>query len=234
MEPWLTSPFFGILLSLIAFEIGLYLQRKTKLLVMNPLLIAIVLIILFLTFTKIDVETYQKGGSIINMFLGPVTVVLAVPLYQQLQSLKNYLVPILLGVFIGTISGLLAIVACSMLFQFEPEIIASLLPKSVTTPIGIEISAELGGFPSITVLTILVTGIIGTMIAEVTFKIFRIDHPVAKGIALGTSAHAVGTSKALQFGHVEGAMSSLAIGIAGLMTVFLAPLIWSMLQPWIG
>lgn len=231
MSSWLESPFFGILLSLIAFEIGLFLQRKTKLLICNPLLLAIVFVILFLIITKIDVSIYQRGGNIINMFLGPATVVLAVPLYKQLNSLKNYFIPIMFGVFIGSLAGMLSIIMCSMLLQFEPDIIASLLPKSVTTPIGIEISAQLGGIPSITVLNILVTGILGTIIAEVVFKIFHIQDPVAKGIAIGTSSHAVGTSKALQLGHIEGAMSSLAIGVAGLMTVFLAPWIWSILLP---
>lgn len=230
MMEWIESPFFGILCSLISFELALWIQKKTKLLVMNPLLLSIVFIIVFLMFTGIDVSVYQKGGDMINMFLGPVTVVLAVPLYQQLQSLKNYLIPILGGVLLGTCAAMISILICSVLLSFEPEVIASLLPKSVTTPIGIEISTQLGGIPSITVLNILVTGIIGTMIAEITFRIFRIKNPVAKGIALGTSAHAIGTSKAFQYGHVEGAMSSLAIGVAGLMSVVLAPLFWAVFQ----
>lgn len=230
MNAWLSSPFFGILLSLLAFECALWIQKKTRLLLLNPLLVSILLIILFLILTKIDVSVYQQGGDIIHMFLGPATVVLAVPLYQQLQSLKNYMMPILLGVLIGTIAGMLAILICALLFQFEPAIMASLLPKSVTTPIGMEISAQLGGIPSITVLNILVTGILGSMMAEIVFRVFAIKDPIAKGIALGTSAHTVGTSKALQLGHIEGAMSSLAIGVAGLMTVFLTPPLWSLLQ----
>lgn len=233
MNEFLQSPFFGILLSLIAFEIGLWIQRKTKLLFMNPLLLAIIMVMLFLVLANIDVSTYQIGGNIINMFLGPATVVLAVPLYQQLHSLKNFAVPILVGVCIGSIAGMFSILLCSILMNFQPEIIASLLPKSVTTPIGIEISTQLGGIPSITVLNILVTGVMGTLLAEATLKIFYIQDPVAKGIAIGTSAHAVGTSKALQMGHIEGAMSSLAIGVAGLMTVFLAPMIWELIYPFL-
>lgn len=234
MNVWISSPFFGILLSLLAFEIALWIQKKTKLLILNPLLISIILVIAFLLLTNIDVEVYQQGGSIINMFLGPATVVLAVPLYKQLQSLKNYMMPILLGVLIGSLAGMLSILLCAMLMQFDPEIIASLLPKSVTTPIGIEISAQLGGIPSITVLNILVTGILGTILAEFVFRIFRIHDPIARGIAIGTSSHAVGTSKALQLGHVEGAMSSLAIGVAGLMTVFIAPLLWNVVLPYLA
>lgn len=227
MSTWMDSPFFGILLSLFAFECALWIQKKTKLILFNPLLVSIGMVIVFLLLTNIDVEIYQEGGRIINMFLGPATVVLAVPLYKQLQSLRNFMVPILLGVLIGSLSGMVSILICALCFQFEPEIIASLLPKSVTTPIGIEISAQLGGIPSITVLNILVTGILGTVMADIVFRIFAIQDPIAKGIALGTSAHAVGTTKALQLGHIEGAMSSLAIGVAGLMTVFLAPSLWS-------
>lgn len=230
MIDWINSPFFGILCSLIAFEIALWIQKKTKLLVLNPLLLSIVFIIVFLMITGIDVSVYQQGGNLINMFLGPVTVVLAVPFYQQLQSLKHFLVPILAGVLLGTCAAMSSILICSLFLKFQPEVIASLLPKSVTTPIGIEISIQLGGIPSITVLNILVTGIVGTMIAEVACRVFGIKNPVAKGIALGTSAHAIGTSKAFQYGNVEGAMSSLAIGVAGLMSVVLAPVFWEVFQ----
>lgn len=231
MNELIQSPFFGILLSLIAFEIALWIQRKTKLLILNPLLVSIVFVMLFLFLGNIEIADYQIGGDIINMFLGPATVVLAVPLYQQMNSLKNYLMPILLGVFIGSVVGMLSILLCGWLMNFDNQILASLLPKSVTTPIGIEISNELGGIPSITVLNILITGILGTVISEFTLKFFRISDPVAKGIAIGTSSHAVGTSKALQMGRIEGAMSSLAIGVAGLMTVFIAPLLWNLIFP---
>lgn len=231
MSSLVQSPFFGILISLIAFEIALWIQRKTHLLILNPLLVSIIFVMLFLFLNKIELTDYQVGGSIINMFLGPATVVLAVPLYQQMNSLKNYLMPILLGVLIGSIVGMLSILLCGWLMNFDNQILASLLPKSVTTPIGIEISTQLGGIPSITVLNILITGILGTVISEFTLKFFKIDNAVAKGIAIGTSSHAVGTSKALQMGRIEGAMSSLAIGVAGLMTVFIAPLLWNIILP---
>lgn len=230
MSTLMQSPMFGILLSLIAFEIGLLIQRKTRLLVCNPLLIAIVVIILFLLVTKIPLSSYQVGGDIINMFLGPATVVLAVPLYRQVQDLKNYFVPIMIGICTGVITGLASTLLCSLIIGFDAQIIASLLPKSITTPIGIELSSQLGGIQAVTVLTILVTGIMGAVIADLVFKVFRIDHPIAKGVALGTSAHAIGTSKALQLGHIEGAMSSLAIGVSGLITVFSAPMLWSMIS----
>lgn len=230
MNDLLQSPMFGILLSLIAFEIGLWIQKKTKQLWLNPLLLAIAMVILVLLIFQIDLPTYQIGGDIINLFLGPATVVLAVPLYQHLEDLKNYFKPIMIGIFIGILVGLAATLTVSFVMGFDQELMASLLPKSITTPIGIELSKELGGIPSITVLTILVSGVFGAIMAEVVFRIFNITHPIAKGIAIGTSAHAVGTSKALQLGKVEGAMSSLAIGVAGIATVCIVPVIWSFLR----
>lgn len=227
-ELW-TSPVFGILLTLVAFELGLWIQRKTKLLILNPLMIAILLIILTLTLTNIPLENYQVGGDMINLFLGPATVVLAVPLYRQAKQLKYYIVPIMIGICVGIVSSITTTLLCCKLFGFDEVISASLIPKSITTPIGIELSSQLGGIPAVTILTILVTGVLGAVVAEVVFKVFHIDHPIAKGIALGTSAHAIGTSKALQLGHIEGAMSSLAIGVSGILTVLLASPLWAML-----
>lgn len=231
METLLKSPMFGILLSLLAFEIGLYIQKKTKLIFLNPLLIAIVIVIAFLIISGIDLASYQLGGDMINLFLGPATVVLAVPLYQQIQSLKRYFVPIVLGICVGIVIGITSTLMCSWLFHFDAQMIASILPKSITTPIGIELSRQLGGIEAITVLTILVTGIFGMVMSDVIFRVFHIHHPIARGVALGTSAHAIGTSKALAMGEVEGAMSSLAIGVSGILTVFLVPIIWSFLLP---
>ncbi|MDE6196084.1 MAG: LrgB family protein [Erysipelotrichaceae bacterium] len=231
METLLQSPMFGILLSLLAFECAILIQKKTKLLILNPLMVAIVMVILFLVVTQIDLSYYQVGGDIINMFLGPATVVLAVPLYRQIHNLKAYFIPILCGIFIGTLVGLCSILLCSVLFGFDLQMMASLLPKSVTTPIGVELSKQLGGIPSITIFNILITGIVGAVGADFICKVLKITEPVAKGIAIGTSAHALGTTKALQLGQTEGAMSSLAIGIAGIMTVLLAPLLWNLVLP---
>lgn len=230
MKAMLATPMFGILLSLAAFECGLWIQKKTKLLFLNPLLIAIALVMAVLVIGQIDLATYQLGGDVISLFLGPATVVLAVPLYQQVHNLKRYCIPIMIGILAGIVVGLTATLLCSLLFHLDATIVASILPKSITTPIGMELSVELGGIPAITVLMILVTGVLGAIMAEVCFRIFHIEHPIAKGIALGTSAHAIGTSKALSLGNVEGAMSSLAIGVSGIATVFLAPPIWSFLQ----
>lgn len=229
MSELLTSPIFGILLSLIAFEAALWLQRKTQLLILNPLMLAILMIIGFLMIAQIPLESYRKGGDMINLFLGPATVVLAVPLYRQAHNMKYYFVPILIGIVVGIVSSITTTLICCKLLGFDAVISASLIPKSITTPIGIELSTQLGGIPAVTVLTILVTGVLGAVVAELVFKVFHIDHPIAKGIALGASAHAIGTSKALQLGHIEGAMSSLAIGLSGILTVLIASPLWSLI-----
>lgn len=218
---------FGIVLSLVAFEIGLYINRKTKLPLLNPLLIAIALVIAFLVAFKIDFQVYNNGAKFINMFLGPATVILAVPLYKQIESLKKHSKAILTGVFFGSIIGMFSVMGLSYILGLDAMIIKSLLPKSVTTPIGIELSNQLGGIVPITVLAIILTGIIGAIMGPTICKVFKITDSVAVGVSLGTAAHAIGTTKALEIGETEGAMSGLSIGIAGLMTVFIAPLSYS-------
>lgn len=227
MEHITNNIFFGIIISLVAFETGLYIRKKTKLDIFNPLLIAIALVIIFLLIFNIDVSDYSKGADFINMFLGPATVVLAVPLYKQLSSLKKHLVPILSGVFIGSVLCIISVIIFCLILKLDESVKISLLSKSVTTPIGIEITNSLGGISSITILSIVLTGIVGSVLGPSICKIFKIKNEIAIGLAIGTSSHAVGTSKALELGEVEGAMSSLSIGIAGLMTVFLAPLLYN-------
>lgn len=225
-----SNMFFGIFISLVAYEIGQIIYKKTKLPIFNPLLVAIVLVILFLKVFNIDFETYNQGGQFINMFLGPATVILAVPLYKQLSLLKKNFIPIIIGITLGCFISVISIILLSKGFGLDNNIIISLLPKSVTTPIGIEISNSLGGVTGVTVLAIVITGITGAIIAPVVCKIFRITNPVARGIGIGTASHAVGTSKALEIGETEGAMSSLSIGIAGLITVVIAPLCFNILE----
>ncbi|MCR1949499.1 MULTISPECIES: LrgB family protein [Clostridium] len=219
---------FGLVISLIAFEIGLFIYKKTKFPLFNTLLISIALVIGFLVLFNIDFDDYNKGGQFINMFLGPATVVLAVPLYKQLQLLKEHLLPILTGILFGSTVGIASVFFLGNIFGLENILTISLLAKSVTTPIGIEITNQLGGLAPVTVLSIILSGIIGAVIGPTLCKIFKIKERVAVGISLGTSAHAVGTTKALELGETEGAMSSLSIGIAGIMTVFLAPALYSL------
>lgn len=216
---------FGVILTILFFNIGIYIQKKTKNPIFNPLLIAILGIILFLSITNIPYESYKLGGDIINLFLGPVTIVLAVPLYKQFDLFKKYLVEILIGITCGVVVSFISIKLVGYFTNADINIINSLLPKSITTPMGISLTKMLNGIEAITVVSIILTGILGAIIAPIVFKIGRINHPVAKGIALGTSAHALGTTKALQMGEVEGAMSGLSIGVCGIITVVLIPII---------
>lgn len=233
MDIFTNNMFFGIFISLIAFEIGLLIYRKTKFPLFNPLLIAILLIIGFLKLFNIDFDTFNTGGQFINMFLGPATIVLAVPLYKQFELLKKNFIPIILGITFGSLIGILSIISISVFLRLDSLITISLLSKSVTTPIGIEITNQLGGLAPVTVLAIIISGIVGAIVAPTVCKVFKITNPVAIGIGIGTSSHAVGTSKALEMGETEGAMSSLSIGIAGVITVFLAPLCYNLLANFI-
>ena len=223
LNKFLNTPLFGILISLAAFQIGILLYKKTRCSIFNPLLVGFILVILFLLYFGIDFETYNVGGDYISFFLGPATVVLAVPLYQKTQLLKRDALPIIAGISAGCIAGISSILIFSDFFGLDETITNSLVPKSVTTPIGIEISKQIGGLPAITVAAIIVTGIIGAVLGPFICRCFRIKDSVAVGIAIGTAAHALGTTRAIELGETEGAMSGLAIGIAGLITVFLAP-----------
>lgn len=222
--------FFGIFISLIAFEIGLFIYKKTKLPIFNPLLTATILIIYFLKIFNIDFDTYNNGGQFINIFLGPATIVLAVPLYKKLNLLKENFLPIFSGILVGSLVSVLSVISIATFLGLDNSLTVSLLSKSVTTPIGIEITNSLGGSSSITVLAIVLSGIIGAIVGPTVFKVLKINNPISRGVSLGTASHAVGTSKALEIGEQEGAMSSLSIGVAGIVTVFLAPLCYSLLS----
>lgn len=224
MSTVISSPIFSVMISLIAFEIGCFLYKKTNFPIFNPLLISMIIVIILLKVFNISIATYNKGGDLINFFLTPSTVILAVPLYKKLQLLKKNAVPIIIGILVGSSTGMFCIIIMCRIFLIPKNIDLSLIPKSVTTPIGMEVSRQLGGVPPITVAAIIITGIIGAVVGPVVFKALKIKDPIAKGIALGTSSHAIGTTKAIEMGEIEGAMSSLAIGVAGLLTVILAPI----------
>ena len=230
MEIISNNMFFGIFISLIAFEIGLFIYKKTKLPIFNPLLTATILIICFLKIFNIDFDTYNNGGQFINIFLGPATIVLAVPLYKKLNLLKENFLPIFSGILVGSLVRVLSVISIATFLGLDNSLTVSLLSKSVTTPIGIEITNSLGGSSSITVLAIVLSGIIGAIVGPTVFKVLKINNPISRGVSLGTASHAVGTSKALEIGEQEGAMSSLSIGVAGIVTVFLAPLCYSLLS----
>ena len=230
----MTSSLFSIMICLFAFEVGILINKKTKIAIFNPLLIAIALVIIYLIGFKISYKEFNRGGQFITDLLQPATVVLAVPLYKQINLLKKHLVPILSGIFIGSGVGIVYIFFLSYFLKLNPELIKSLMPKSITTPIGMQVSQSLGGNVPVTVVAIIVTGITGAIVYPFILKIFKIKNPVAVGVSLGTCSHAVGTSKALTMGETQGAMSSLSIGVAGLSVVILAPILYGILSSIVG
>ncbi|MCI8968856.1 MAG: LrgB family protein [Lachnospiraceae bacterium] len=213
------SVFFGAVVSLAAYEAGLLLKRRFRLALLNPLLIATVCVMAVLTLFKVEYRHYNEGAKYISYLLTPATVCLAVPLYQQLALLRKNLKAVAGGITAGVLASLVSVFVLAKLFSLTHEQYVTLLPKSITTAIGMGVSEELGGISTITVAVIIITGILGNVIAESVCRIFRIEEPIAKGLALGTASHAIGTAKAMELGEVEGAMSSLAIAVAGLMTV---------------
>ncbi|SNU95524.1 Holin-like protein CidB [Megamonas hypermegale] len=213
------SALFGLILSLVAYEIGLRIKAKLKLAIFNPLLISIVLIIAVLLVFDIDYEEYNNGAKYLGYLLTPATMCLAVPLYEQLEILKKNVKAIMAGIISGVITSMSSILALSIIFNFSHTEYVTILPKSITTAIGIGISEELGGIVTITVAVIIITGIFGNMTAEFVCKVFKINEPIARGVAIGSSAHAMGTAKAIEMGPIEAAISSLTIAVAGIVTV---------------
>ena len=213
------SAYFGVTVSLIGYGAGIMLKKKFKYAFLNPLLISIIFVIGVVMLCGVDYESYENSAQYLSYLLTPATVCLAVPLYQQMTLLKKNLAAVACGILAGVLASLGSILLLAFLFGLEHDVYVTLLPKSITTAIGMGVSEELGGLVTITVAVIIVTGVIGNVIGEAVCKLFRIYEPIAKGLALGTSSHAIGTAKALEMGEVEGAMSSLAIAVAGLLTV---------------
>ncbi len=207
------------MLSISAYGIGIWLNRKTGSSIANPLLVSLVIVVIFILLTGMDYESYKRGCSIFSYLLTPATVALAVPLYEQRQPLRRNYKAVMTGIAAGTATSLISILTMATALGLSHTAYVSLLPKSITMPIGISMTEELDGFVPVTVVCIVITGILGNVIAEKLFRIIRIDEPIAKGIATGTAAHVIGTAKAMEMGEVEGAMSSLSIIVAGLMTV---------------
>ena len=210
------SQYWGLTLSIAAYLFACWLKQKTKLAFLNPILVSVIVIIAFLLGVGIDYDTYNKGASYLSWLLTPATVCLAIPLYKQLHLLKKH------GAAVAT-SAVSIFLMCRVLGLSHTHYV-TLLPKSITTAIGMGVSEEAGGIVTLTVISIIITGVLGNMVGETVLKLAKIDHPVAKGLAFGTSAHAVGTAKALELGEVEGAMSSLSIAVAGLLTVIAVPI----------
>lgn len=216
------SIFAGVTLSLVAYMIGVELKKKFKLGIFNPLLVSIVVAIAVLAIGKVDYETYNDGAKYISYLLTPATVCLAIPLYEQWQLLKKHYKAVLFGLLVGVLTSLTTVFVLAKIFDLSHSEYVTLLPKSITTAIGMGVSEELGGYVTITVAVIIITGVLGNIFGEIICKVFRINEPISKGLALGASSHAIGTAKAIEMGEVEGAMSGLAIAVSGILTVLFA------------
>lgn len=218
------SLFAGVTLSLISYLIGSILKKKFKLGIFNPLLISIVVTILVLVVSKVDYDTYNEGAKYLSWLLTPATVCLAIPLYEQWELLKHNCKAVMAGLVAGVVTSLCTVFVLSKVMGLTHEEYVTMLPKSITTAIGMGVSEELGGYVTITVAVIIVTGVLGNIFGELVCKIFRITEPISKGLAFGSASHAIGTAKAIEIGEVEGAMSSLAIAVSGILTVVLSSL----------
>ena len=218
------SMFAGVTLSLVVYLIGTLLKKKFKLGIFNPLLISIVVSIVVLVVGKVDYYTYNEGAKYLSWLLTPATVCIAIPIYEQWGLLLKNFKAVMLGLVAGTITSLTTVLALALICGLSHEEYVTLLPKSITTAIGMGVSEELGGYVTITVAVIIITGVLGNIFGELICKIFKIDEPISRGLAFGASSHAIGTAKALEIGEVEGAMSSLAIAVSGILTVALSSL----------
>lgn len=214
-----TSVFAGVTISLIAYFVGMFLKKKLKLAIFNPLLVSIIFTIIVLVVSKVDYKVYNEGAKYLSWFLTPATVCLAIPLYEQWQLLKKNYKAVIVGITSGVLTSLLTVFVLSLVMNLDHAQYVTLLPKSITTAIGMGLSEELGGYVTITVAVIVITGVLGNIFGEVICKLFRIEEPIAKGLALGSASHAIGTAKAMEMGEIEGAMSSLSIAVAGILTV---------------
>ncbi|MBQ1328261.1 MAG: LrgB family protein [Eubacterium sp.] len=218
------SLYAGVVLSLIGYELGIFLKKKFKLGFFNPLLISIMITMIVLKLGSVDYETYKSGAQVLSWLLTPATVCLAIPLYEQMELLKKNIAAVIAGLVTGCVTSMTTVLVIALICRMTHKEYVTLLPKSITTAIGMGVSEELGGYVTITVAVIVITGVLGNIFGELILKIFKIKEPISKGLALGAASHAIGTAKAMELGEIEGAMSGLAIAVSGIITVALAPL----------
>lgn len=218
-EIFAESLFFGAALSMGIYILGLYIKKRWSFFLLNPVLIAIAGTIATLLVLDIDYSTYNRGAKYISYLLTPATVALAIPLYEQVSLLRKNFTAIMVGIASGVLASFCSIFAMALLFALNHTQYVTLLPKSITTAIGIGLSQELGGYVAITVSAIIITGLFGNIAGEMLCRIFGIKHPVAKGVSIGTATHVMGTAKAMEMGEIEGAMGSLSVAVAGGLTV---------------
>lgn len=222
---FITNEVFLIAVTFISFIGAQLLQRHLGIKLLNPILVSIIVMIVFLKSAGVDYGTYKEGGKFIDFWLKPAVVALGLPLYRQLSSIKKQLLPLLLSEIAGCVAGIVSVVVIAKLLGASHQIIMSLAPKAVTTPIAMEISATEGGIPSLTAAVVVCTGIFGGMAGFKIIKLSHIKSPIAQGLSIGTAAHAVGTSAAMERGERYGAFSSLGLTVNGLLTALLAPFI---------
>lgn len=218
------NKYFGIILTFAAFEIGKWINNKTKTPITNPLLIGILVVVGFLKVTGIPFESYQQGGDFIAFFIAPATVAMVLDLYENLDVLKENFVPVIVGIIVGSIVSMLTVILITKSMGFNKQLATSLVPESITTAIAVSLSEEYNGIAALTAITVVIRGVVGAVLAPTITKACKIKDPVAQGVAIGTSSHAAGTSEARKMGKVQGALSGLSIAVAGLVTVFLMPL----------
>lgn len=229
MNSLLSIGILPVVLTLFAYWIGLQCQKKCKLSVFNPILIGMIVVILSLAVTGLERKAYQEGTKLLSWLMAPATVCLAIPMYEQIQALKKNLKGILVGVAAGTVSCLSTILVLALILGYDRSLAVSLLPKGITTAIGMTLAELYGGIPSVATLVIVITGIIGNMFGIQFCKWFGITHEIAQGVALGTSSHVIGTAKANELSPLTGAVSSVSLVVAGLLTAILFPVLTSFL-----
>lgn len=221
----LSSTFFGVSISLLTYFFGMFLRKKFDYAIVNPLLISAILTIIFLLVFDVDYETYNQGAQYLSVFLTPATICLAVPLYRQLQLLKQNVVTVIVPICCGVMAHAFTLIVLSKLFNIEEILTFSLLPKSVTTPIAVGICHELGGIEVVTIMGVMIAGISGAVFGPIVCNILRIEEPIAQGLGIGSASHAIGTSKALEMGEIQAAMSSLAIVVTAILNVVVVPIV---------
>ena len=224
IEFFTSSSFFAITLTLMIWRAANVLQKKSGSILLHPILVSVAAIILILLATGMPNSAYQENMRPFSFLMTPATICLALPLYEQVKVLKKNLPAILLGVLCGTLTSLFCVGALCLLFRLNPVMTVSLLPKSVTSAIGAPVSEALGGLGAVTVAVIIFTGILGSVFGQLVCRLFRISDPIAQGTAIGTASHVIGTTKANEIGPIQGAVSSLSLVIAGVLTAFLVPL----------
>lgn len=221
METILQSPLFGISITLFFYFIGGVIYNKIKSPLFSPFVLGLIFIITFLIVFKIPTEYYNNGGSIIQMMLAPATCSLAISIYNKLKVIKQNFVPIIISTFAGSLASIITIIILCKLFNVDSLILNSMLPKSVTNAIAIDLTTQRNGIVAITITSVVITGIFGAIFSPILIKILKLKNPISIGLAIGTSSHGVGTAKAIEIGETEGALSGIAMGLAGIMTVLI-------------